>query len=60
MPKSNPPPRIYFNPHAPITEDVVSRILNYYCKCDDNNNSSNNKHDHKNKKLLTTVKSPFS
>ena len=34
MPKSNPPPRIYFNPHASITKDVVSRILNHY-KCDD-------------------------
>ena len=35
MPKSNPLPRIHFNPRAPITEDVVSRILNHY-KCDNN------------------------
>jgi len=34
MPKSNPPPRICFNPHAPITDYVVSRILHHY-KCDD-------------------------
>ena len=43
MPKSNPPPRIYFNPHAPITEDVVSRILHYY-NCDNNNHKNHNNH----------------
>lgn len=42
MPKSNPPPRIYFNAHAPITDDVVSRILNHY-KCNDNHRNHKNK-----------------
>lgn len=30
MPKSNPPPRIQFSKNAPITDEVVRKILNHY------------------------------
>ena len=30
MPKSNPPPRIQFSKNAPITDEVVRKILDHY------------------------------